>query len=183
MKPEHDRLGAGGVLSRPGECSQERLQAPEIVGQVNNPAPETLRRFWWRAFDRVCYWAVLTRLSIHDRIFGPEPPTLADVQREADHEHLVRAFPAAAGEAIEPTKHHAGQNGDGDSGSPYSYRRSVTILRGSACSKGPARFTSREAAGRYWSLPSTIDFHITAMACDAGIVVGEPIAANQTCTS
>jgi len=38
---------------------------------------------------------VLLRLSIFDRIHGPEPPTPADLQREAaDHERLVRAFPA-----------------------------------------------------------------------------------------
>jgi hypothetical protein len=44
------------------------------------------------------------RVSILDRIFGPEPPTPADLQREADHEQLVRALPVA-GEATEPTKH------------------------------------------------------------------------------
>jgi len=97
MKPEQDDpLEARGVLDSPREFPPQKLKRPEIVGQVNNPAPETLRRLWWRAFDRVCYWAVLTRLLIHDRILGPEPPTLADIQREADHEHLVRAFPAAA---------------------------------------------------------------------------------------
>jgi len=44
------------------------------------------------------------RVSILDRIFGPEPPTPADLQREADHERLVTDF-LAAGEATEPTKH------------------------------------------------------------------------------
>jgi hypothetical protein len=44
------------------------------------------------------------RVSILDRIFGPEPPTPADLQREADHERLVGGF-LAAGEATEPTKH------------------------------------------------------------------------------
>jgi hypothetical protein len=43
------------------------------------------------------------RLSIFDRIYGPEPPTLANLQREADHERLVSAFPMA-GETIEPRK-------------------------------------------------------------------------------
>jgi hypothetical protein len=33
------------------------------------------------------------RLSIHHRIYGPEPPTRADLMREGDHERLVRAFP------------------------------------------------------------------------------------------
>jgi hypothetical protein len=44
--------------------------------------------------------AVLIRLSIHDWIYGPEPPRPADVEREADYERLVTAFPVA-GEAIE----------------------------------------------------------------------------------
>jgi hypothetical protein len=56
---------------------------------------------------------VLIRLSIHDRIFGPEPPTPADLKRQADHERLVRAFPAA-GETIDPTKCPAGQNRGGE---------------------------------------------------------------------
>jgi hypothetical protein len=60
-----------------------------------------VRRLWWRAFDRACDWIEIMKLPIQDRIFGPEPPTSADLQREANHERLVRAFPAAA-EAIEP---------------------------------------------------------------------------------
>jgi hypothetical protein len=61
---------------------------------------EAFRRFWWRAFDRVCYCIVLIRLSLFDRIYGPEPSTSADLKREADREQLVRALPAA-GELIE----------------------------------------------------------------------------------
>jgi hypothetical protein len=110
MKPERDyRLEAGGDLSTPREFSLEELQQPEIVGQVDNPVLETVRRLWWRGLDRDCGFFVLTRLSIVDRISGPDPPTPADIQREADHERLVRAFPAA-GEGIEPTKCPAGQN-------------------------------------------------------------------------
>jgi hypothetical protein len=96
MKPEHDDGSeAGGDLSKPGEFSLERLQPPEIVGQVDNPMLEAVRRSWWRGLDRICGFFVLIRLSILDRIYGPEPPTPADIQREADHELLVRAFPAA----------------------------------------------------------------------------------------
>ena len=94
MKPDQgDRLGDRGCLDLPRECSVERLQPPEIVGQMENPVLEAIRRLWWRAFDRVCYWIVLMRLSIHHRIYGPEPPTRADQIREGDHERLVRAFP------------------------------------------------------------------------------------------
>ena len=119
MKPDQDnRLEAGGNLGSPREFSVERLQPPEIVGQVDNPVLEAVRRSWWRGLDRVCGFFVLIRLSIFDRIYGPEPLTPADLQREADQERLVRAFPAA-GEAIEPTECHAGLNRDGEIGSHY----------------------------------------------------------------
>jgi hypothetical protein len=85
MKPEQEGLGAGDFLDHPRECSLAGLQQPEIVGQVENPWLEAIRRLWWRAFDRVCYWMVFIRPSIYDRIFGPEPPTAADLKREADH--------------------------------------------------------------------------------------------------
>ena len=90
MKPEQDNSLRS--LTQPMEHSLERLRPPEIVGQMENPVLEAVRRLWWRAFDRVCYGIVLMRLSIHDRIYGPEP-TLADLKCEADHERLVRAFP------------------------------------------------------------------------------------------
>jgi hypothetical protein len=99
MKPEqYDRPDAAGVLSQPTQRYLEGRQPPEIVGEVANPVLETVRRFWWRAFDRVCNFFVLIRLSIHDWIYGPEPPTPADFRREADHERLVRAFPAVGDE-------------------------------------------------------------------------------------
>ena len=90
MKPgRHDWSDMGGALSQPRECSAESLRPPEIVGEIENPMLETMRRLWWRAFDRACYWVVLMRLSIDDRIYGPEPPTLPDEKREADEERLV----------------------------------------------------------------------------------------------
>ena len=94
MKPEqHNRLGNRGFLDQPPGCLPKGLQQPEIVGQLEDPAFEAIRRLWWRAFDRVCYWIVLIRFSIRDRIYGPEPPTRADLIRGCDHERLVRAFP------------------------------------------------------------------------------------------
>ena len=78
---QDDRFGVGGPLSQPRECSAESLREPEIVGEITNPALEIMA-FWWRAFDRVCYCFVLVRLSIRDRICGPEPPTSADLKRE-----------------------------------------------------------------------------------------------------
>jgi hypothetical protein len=114
MKTEQDdRLERRGVLSQPTQRYLDGLQPPEIVGQVENPTLGAIRRLWWRAFDRLCYCIVLKRLSIHDRIFGPVPPTAADLKREADHERLVRAFPMA-GKTIEPTNGSAGQNRDDD---------------------------------------------------------------------
>ena len=76
MKPEqYDGLGERDFLDQSKECFLEGLQPPEIVGQVENPVLEAIRRLWWRALDRVCYWIVLIRFSIHDRICEPEPPT------------------------------------------------------------------------------------------------------------
>jgi hypothetical protein len=85
MKPDQDdRLGKRSFLDQPRERSLEGLQPPEIVGQMQNPSLEAIRSLWWRAFDSVCYCMVFIRLSIHDRIFGPELPTPADLNREAD---------------------------------------------------------------------------------------------------
>jgi hypothetical protein len=112
---QDDRLNARGFLNQPGKCV---LEAPEIVGEVANPVLEAIRRLSWRALDRVCYWTVVIRLSIRDRIYGPEPPTPADLEREADHERLVRAFPVS-GETIEPMKYRAELNRDGEIGTPY----------------------------------------------------------------
>jgi hypothetical protein len=120
MKPEQDdRLEAGGDFGKPGEFLLGQLQPAEIIGRVDNPVLETVRRLWWRALDRVCCCFALVRLSIHDRVHGSEPPAPADLKREADHKRLVRAFPEA-GEAIGWTKSQAGQNRADEIGSPYS---------------------------------------------------------------
>jgi hypothetical protein len=50
--------------------------------QIDNPVLESIRRFSWRAFDRVCDWSVVMRLSMHDWIFGSQSPTPADLERE-----------------------------------------------------------------------------------------------------
>jgi hypothetical protein len=95
MKPEQaDEVGTRGIFGLPEEISLENLQPPEIVGQVDNPVLEAARRLWWRGLDRVCGFFVLIRLYIFDRIYGPEPLTSDDVQREPNHERFVRAFPA-----------------------------------------------------------------------------------------
>jgi hypothetical protein len=70
MKPEQDNSLRS--LTQPMEHSLERLRPPEIVGQMENPVLEMVRRLWWRAFDRVCDCIIVVRLSIHDRIYGPE---------------------------------------------------------------------------------------------------------------
>jgi hypothetical protein len=52
-----------------------------------------LARLFWKALDRVDYAVMLARCWAVDVIYGPEPPTLADTQREAEHERLRTAFP------------------------------------------------------------------------------------------
>ena len=51
-------------------------------------------RFWSWAVDRIEYAVMSVRLAILDWICGPEPPTSADRQREADKDRLQDAFPA-----------------------------------------------------------------------------------------
>ena len=57
--------------------------------RVANQLLEGMRRLWWRAFDRLCGCFISLRLSIFDRIHRPDPPTPADLQREANHEWLA----------------------------------------------------------------------------------------------
>ena len=52
-----------------------------------------LIRLFWEAADRVDYAVTLARCWAVDRVWGPEPPTPADKQREAEHERLREAFP------------------------------------------------------------------------------------------
>ena len=52
-----------------------------------------LARLFWRILDGVDYAIISVRLRILDWIYGPEPLTPADRQREAEHERLQRAFP------------------------------------------------------------------------------------------
>jgi hypothetical protein len=52
-----------------------------------------LARLVWKALDRVDYALTLARCWVVDRIYGLEPPTPADIQREAEHERLREAFP------------------------------------------------------------------------------------------
>jgi hypothetical protein len=46
------RLEARADLVKPEEFSLKSLQPTEIVGQVDNPVLEAIRRLWWRGFDR-----------------------------------------------------------------------------------------------------------------------------------
>lgn len=117
---QDDEVEVGGALGKPGEISAEKLPPLEIVRQIDNPVIETVRRLWWRAIDRVCGFFVLIRLSIHDRIDGPEPPTPADLQRDADQERLARTLPLV-GETIEPRKHRV-EHKNGNVGSRYQFR-------------------------------------------------------------
>ena len=51
-----------------------------------------LARLSWIALDRVDYAVVRARCWAVDLIYGPEPPALANRQREAEHERLRTAF-------------------------------------------------------------------------------------------
>jgi hypothetical protein len=83
MKPDREGwFGAGGTLRGPGECSAQRPQPSEIVGEIENPMLETMRRLWWRGFDRGCYCIAAVRLWVFDRVHGPQAPTAADLHRE-----------------------------------------------------------------------------------------------------
>jgi hypothetical protein len=50
-------------------------------------------RLFWEAVDRVDYAVTLARCWAVDRIYGPEPPSPADLKREAEHDELREAFP------------------------------------------------------------------------------------------
>jgi hypothetical protein len=51
-----------------------------------------LARLLWEVLDRIDYAVALARCWAVDRIYGPEPPTSADKQREAKHGRLREAF-------------------------------------------------------------------------------------------
>jgi hypothetical protein len=53
-----------------------------------------MMRSWSWVVDRIEYAAMSVKFAILDWIYGPEPPTSADRQREADKGRLQRAFPA-----------------------------------------------------------------------------------------
>jgi hypothetical protein len=55
---------------------------------------EVVTSVWTWITDRIDYLVTSVRLAIVDKICGPEPPTEADRQREAQKEELHRAFPA-----------------------------------------------------------------------------------------
>jgi hypothetical protein len=58
MKPDQeDRLGARGGFSQSREFSPERLQPPEILGEVGNPVLETIRQEERKAF--LGKWALI----------------------------------------------------------------------------------------------------------------------------
>jgi hypothetical protein len=62
-------------------------------------------RLFWEALDRVDYAVTLARCWVVDLIYGPEPPTLADKQREADYEQrkvLSRASGQPGGNVLFP---------------------------------------------------------------------------------
>jgi hypothetical protein len=57
-------------------------------------AMSVLSEFGSSAIERTEYVITSVRMAIVDKLYGPEPPTLADRQRDAEHERLQRAFPS-----------------------------------------------------------------------------------------
>jgi hypothetical protein len=51
-----------------------------------------LLRLFWEALDRLAYAVMDARLSLFDRMYGPEPPTPADDTRGTDRERLQEVF-------------------------------------------------------------------------------------------
>jgi hypothetical protein len=98
-EPEN-QFRARRVLSQQSERLAERRRPTEIVGEIGNPVLEAVRRFWWRGVDRLRGCFVSLRLSILNRIYGLEPPTPADLKREADR--AAHSACSAAGKAVEP---------------------------------------------------------------------------------
>jgi hypothetical protein len=91
MKPDRDGwFGARGVLGQPRGAPLKAY--PRSSARSGTRYSKRCSVFWWQAFDQICGLVVLIRLSIEDRIYGPEPPTFADLEREANYE-AVSAFP------------------------------------------------------------------------------------------
>ena len=51
------------------------------------------RRLFWRVAEQLDYLVTLARLRILDAVYGPEPETPADRQRQPDRERIESAFP------------------------------------------------------------------------------------------
>jgi hypothetical protein len=83
-----ERDGNNGVRER---CSQIRQWTP-IGFEWHEPSASAA------AEERRGVGTI--RLSVRDRLYGPEPPTPADLKREADHDRLVRVFPVI-GETVD----------------------------------------------------------------------------------
>ena len=81
MKPDRTTAQSGKAFSAAPVNTLVRSYNHPRSAQVNNPMLETVRRLWWRTFDRLFYCVVLLGQAILDCICGPEPPTPADLQR------------------------------------------------------------------------------------------------------
>ena len=52
-----------------------------------------LAHLFWEALDRIDYAVTYVKCWAVDLIYGPEPPTPADLKREAEHDELREALP------------------------------------------------------------------------------------------
>ena len=81
MKPDRTTAQSGKAFSAAPVNTLVRSYNHPRSAQVNNPMLETVRRLWWRTFDRLFYCVVLLGLAILDCIYGPESPKPAELQR------------------------------------------------------------------------------------------------------
>jgi hypothetical protein len=83
-------LGAGGCS---GLRNVLNLAPTENSAEWGREMFSAMGNYWWRLINGIEYGITLARLSIIDRLIGPEPPTAEDKIRERDMELLRKAFP------------------------------------------------------------------------------------------
>jgi len=82
-------IGIGVTASRIG-AELDHVAAPGL--ETWRLVFSQVARLFSGALDRADHAVMVGRCRVVDLIFGPEPPTPADEQREVEHERLQKAF-------------------------------------------------------------------------------------------